>query len=323
MESVTGPQLYRLQYLLERLREKAVLTTRTAAEHLQVSRRTIANDVEYLRMIGVPLEFDHRRKTYYLTEPFANLPLIALQRSELAAFLVARFALEAMGDATSAAVLRTAVDRLAEHLPAHVHVAPDDLTRTLRFTTGPRPPAPTDLLQRLQPAADEQRVVRMRYYATSNDEETVREVEPYALLSYSGAWYLIAWCRMRRGVRDFRVDRIAALELTGDYFARDPDFDLDAYLGPAFSVFHGEDEMTVRLRFTPFQSRWIREGTWHETQVLEEREDGSLDLTMTVRGLIDVARWVLSFGGECEVLGPDVLREKVREEVGKMGAVYG
>ncbi|HEX7071546.1 MAG TPA: HTH domain-containing protein, partial [Rhodothermales bacterium] len=161
MESVTGPQLYRLQYLLERLRENRPLTTRLAAEHLEVSRRTIGSDVEYLRQIGVPIEYDSRRRTYYLTEPFGNLPLLALQRSELAAFLVARFALEAMGDTATAGILRAAVARLAEQLPPHVHVGQDELTRTLRYTTGPHPPTPTSLLQRLQPACAEQRVVRI------------------------------------------------------------------------------------------------------------------------------------------------------------------
>lgn len=322
MESVTGPQLYRLQYLLERLRDGAPITSRTAAEALEVSRRTIASDVEYLRQIGVPIEFDQRRKTYYLKEPFGNLPLVALQRSELAAFLVARFALEAMGDTATAGVLRSVVDRLVQQLPSTVRVASDELSRTVRYTTGPHPPAPTTILQRLQPAIDAQRVVRIRYYAASRDEVSERDVEPYALLSYSGAWYLIAWCRVRKGMRDFRVRRIGSLEITNEVFARNPDFDLDAYLGPAFSVFHGEDEIDVHLRFSPYMARWIREGVWHESQRLVERRDGRVDLHMTVRGLVDVTSWVLSFGGECEVLGPPLLREKVQEEVQRMADCY-
>jgi predicted DNA-binding transcriptional regulator YafY len=28
-------------------------------------------------------------------------------------------------------------------------------------------------------------------------------------------WYLVGWCRMRRGVRAFRFDRILAVESTG------------------------------------------------------------------------------------------------------------
>src|SRR5690606_543994 len=124
----------------------------------------------------------------------------------------------------TAGVLRAVVDRLAEQLPEHVHVAPDELTRTLRYTTSPHPPAPSTFLQRLQAVCAEQRAVRIRYYATSRDEETERDVEPYALLSHSGAWYLIAYCRMRKGMRDFRVDRMAALKPTGEFFARDQSF---------------------------------------------------------------------------------------------------
>jgi predicted DNA-binding transcriptional regulator YafY len=37
---------------------------------------------------------------------------------------------------------------------------------------------------------------------------TARRVEPTALLTIDGRWYLVAWCRLRDGHRAFRLDRI-------------------------------------------------------------------------------------------------------------------
>ena len=36
---------------------------------------------------------------------------------------------------------------------------------------------------------------------------------------------------------------------------------------------------TVRIRFTPYQSRWIRERQYHSSQTLEELPDGGVLMT--------------------------------------------
>ena len=51
-ENICGPQLWRLQQLIEWLRRGDKLTTRLAADTFEVSRRTVASDIERLRMLG-------------------------------------------------------------------------------------------------------------------------------------------------------------------------------------------------------------------------------------------------------------------------------
>ncbi len=317
-----GPQLWRLQRLVEWLRSGRKLTQKLAAEEFQVSPRTIAGDVAYLRQIGVPLTFDRRRGTYVLTEPYGNLPLVTLRRTEWAAFLVASQALEALGDAPHARLLEAAALRLAEFLPPTVRVAPETLSRMIRFEAGPQPCTPLPFLETLSQAVEVQRVVWMRYFSNSSAEESEREVEPYHLLFYQGHGYLIAHCRKRGDMRDFRLDRIRALDVRDEVFARDERFDLDAYLGPSFGMHRGERALPVHVRFSPYQARWIREEQWHPSQMMFTRPDGSLDLHMEVEGLADVTRWVLSYGGEAEVVGPPVLRHRVAREARRMAAMY-
>lgn len=318
----TGPQLWRLQTLIDWLRSERPLTTRLAAEAFEVSRRTVASDIEYLRQIGAPVEFDPRRGTYLLTEPFANLPLVTLRKTELATLLVARHALEALGDTPHAALLAGTVAKLAEHFPETVHVEPDVLTRTIRFESGSQPRVPLRHLETLEAAVRDQRVAWIRYVSNNRAETTEREVEPYTLLSYQGRWYLIGYCRLRQDMRDFRIDRIQALEVRPEVFALRSDFDLDAYLGPAFGMYRGDRTYAVHVRFTPYQARWIQEERWHASQLLTRLPDGSLDVRMQVTGLADVARWVLSYGAEAEVVSPPVLRHRVASEARRMAALY-
>lgn len=321
--SLRGPQILRLQRLIEWLRSGRLLTTTHAARHFEVSRRTIASDIEYLRRLGVPIAYDRRRQSYYLEEPFVdNLPLIALDRAELAAFLVARLALEAFGDTPDVMLLEAAAQRLATHLPEPIHVDPDTLTRTLRFEMGARPRAPLRHLETLRRAAVEQRVVYLCYYANYADAITERDVEPYAVVAYQSRWYLVAYCRLRQAMRDFRIDRIRHLEVREETFTRRPDFDPETYLEPAFGMHRDERTYAVHLRFSPYQARWIREEQWHPSQVLVERPDGSLEMHLQVTGLADVARWVLSYGAECEVISPPVLRYRIASEARRMAERY-
>ncbi|NBC17351.1 MAG: WYL domain-containing protein [Bacteroidetes bacterium] len=318
----TGPQLWRLQQLLQWLRSGRPLTTRRAAERFEVSRRTIYSDIEYLRQIGVPITYDQEQHTYVLEGDFANLPLVALEQTDLAAFLVARFALEAWGDTRHAGLLQSVTERLARHLPEEIHVEPDALTRMIRFDPGPQPHVPLRHVGLLEQAVRDQRVVRMRYFANHRGEATERCAEPYSILSYQGRWYVLAYCRLREGMRDFRIDRIEEASLEKEVFAIPSDFDLDDYLGPAFGMHRGDRTYAVHVRFSAYQARWIAEERWHETQVMSRRPDGTLDVRMQVTGVGDVARWVLSYGGEAEVISPPVLRHRIAREARRMAALY-
>ncbi|GAA0964548.1 WYL domain-containing protein [Actinocorallia libanotica] len=65
----------------------------------------------------------------------------------------------------------------------------------------------------LAQAITERRVVRV-LYADERGKVSRREVEPVTTLVHGDHWYLVGWCRLRRGIRAFRLDRIMAVEPT-------------------------------------------------------------------------------------------------------------
>lgn len=304
------------------LREGRSFTRRSAARAFQVSIRTVADDIERLRYLGVPVDYDAKRNTYYLTEPFDHLPFVSIRRREWAAFLVARFALDALGDTPDAAHLHGLVERLSMQLPPEVQVHPDTLSRTIQIDRSIRPRHPARFMEPMGTAAERHQIVELHYRGNNRDEETRREVEPYRLLYRDGFWYLIAYCRLRKELRSFRIDRIRGVRVTGEIFSPDPEIDLDVYLDETFGMHWDERKYLVCIRFSPYQARWIREAEWHPTQTMVERGDGSLELRMEVTGLADVTRWVLSYGAEAEVLSPPLLRHRVAAEARRMAAMY-
>ena len=89
----------------------------------------------------------------------------------------------------------------------------------------------------------------------------------------------------------------------------------------SFKVMH--DELyTVKVRISPNWARWVGEKIWHESQKAKKNGDGSLELTFQVAGLVEIKRWVLSFGPEAVVLEPLKLKEVVRKDLSRNLAQY-
>jgi predicted DNA-binding transcriptional regulator YafY len=75
---------------------------------------------------------------------------------------------------------------------------------------GPRPAVGRVLDEALR----QERVVVLDYVDAHGVTTRRRAVEPMALASTGGRWYLLAWCRSRRDGRWFRLDRVAGATLT-------------------------------------------------------------------------------------------------------------
>ena len=53
-------------------------------------------------------------------------------------------------------------------------------------------------------------------YVDRGGATTSRDIEPMGYVAKGSDWYLIAWCRLRDGIRAFRVDRISEATPTGE-----------------------------------------------------------------------------------------------------------
>jgi predicted DNA-binding transcriptional regulator YafY len=63
--------------------------------------------------------------------------------------------------------------------------------------------------------------IRMAYADGKKDEST-RVIRPLALSFVGHAWLLTAWCELREGFRNFRLDRIASLNVLAQPFVPEP-----------------------------------------------------------------------------------------------------
>lgn len=71
-------------------------------------------------------------------------------------------------------------------------------------------------------------MINISYHSISKDEITQRDIEPLGIYLTPIAWVVVAYCRLRRADREFRLDHIRSIRITNERFdARK--FDLQNY----------------------------------------------------------------------------------------------
>lgn len=135
----------------------------------------------------------------------------ALSAAEIAALALS---LAHLGSGPQATTARRALTALLAPSPHDAAPYDDVVTTTLATLTRPLDGSTSDRARVIAAAITEHRVVRL-CYGDAGANVTIREVEPVTCLVHRDHWYLVGWCRMRRGVRAFRFDRILAVESTG------------------------------------------------------------------------------------------------------------
>ncbi|WP_326649457.1 MULTISPECIES: WYL domain-containing protein [unclassified Streptomyces] len=208
------------------LQARPSMTGAELARELQVSERTITRDALALSEAGVPVYADRGRAGGYRLVGGYRTRLTGLGRSEAEALFLSGLpgALREMGleDAASAARLKVSAALLPSLRDASDSAAQRFHLDAPGWYQEPKTP---ELLPAVAEAVWDDRRIKARY--RRRDAEVERELEPYGLVLKAGVWYLCA--RARTAFRVYRIDRFTAVDMDGQLFDRDEDFDLPAF----------------------------------------------------------------------------------------------
>src|SRR5690348_8836227 len=171
--------------------------------------RRFYSDRAELLSLGVPLQSQRDEFTgeelYTLRSEQYFLPQLELENEELAALQTALYLLE--GKFAYAEPLRLALQNLALGRPGFDEPPSDTASRVEVLDHDYSPEMP-DRLAKLEGAISKQRTVKFEYWAASRDQVSERTLNPYALLSDNGGWYVVGHDLDRDDIRTFRVTRI-------------------------------------------------------------------------------------------------------------------
>uniref|UniRef100_A0A7C4QXF9 WYL domain-containing protein n=1 Tax=Schlesneria paludicola TaxID=360056 RepID=A0A7C4QXF9_9PLAN len=317
------PLLRRLLAYDRELRAGRFPTVERLAELAEVHPKTVRRDLAYLRdQYGAPVEFHRGRNGWHYADTTYYLPALVITEGELLALFLAGQVLGQHAGTPYEQDLKHAIVKLGELLPDQISMHWNAIEQAHSVRKSVTSLHDVDLFRRLADAVLHKRQLRLTYWTASRDSVTTRVVDPWHLACIDGDWYLIGWCHLRKARRMFVPARVRALEETGQTFTVPEDFRIGEFFDGTFRVIREEGQplQKVRLRFAPTAAKYIREKIWHTSQVLHGERDGGVLLELALRSLVEVRRWILSWGSECEVLEPLSLRSDIAREAALIAA---
>jgi predicted DNA-binding transcriptional regulator YafY len=298
----------RLLAIVLELQAKGCLRAEDLAATFEVSKRSIYRDIQALSETGVPI-VAVPGQGYSLAEGYFLPPLRFTADEAIILLLGADFMAQNF-DAEYRAAAGSAENKIGAVLSERLRDQVRDLQQSLAMVavTFGNEPERNALLQQLRRAILQRKTIRMHYHSKGGagepGERNVREADPYGLVYYGRAWYLVAYCHLRSDTRNFRLDRIRQLTILGQTFERPPGIRL---VQNSFDL-----PVTVRAVFRPEIAHWVREEQPFYLVSEVEQPEGVVMIFKTRRD-DDLFQWLLGWGAQVQVLEPASLRQRIQQ----------
>lgn len=179
------------------------------ADELGVSQRTIYRDIEALRRAGALI--DGEAGFGYTLQEDPAMPAMLFTHDEMEALVLGLREVREVGDPVLARAADHALSKLKASLPDRMRAGFEHaVLYAKRFRE--RPIIKIDI-EALRCETREERIVKLDY-VDALGSVTKRDVMPLAIVYLENTLVLLAWCKLRKDYRTFRIDRISRLETT-------------------------------------------------------------------------------------------------------------
>jgi len=305
-----------------RARAKRYPNASSLAEKFEISTKTGQRDIEFMRnRLNCPLEYDKREKGYYYEDDTFSLPMVYLSSREISSLLIARKMLQDISGGYIGDEITSILNKITNVLNKHMAIG-DHIDDAVSFQLIEYSPASETVFKSVLEGCLKQRCLNFTYYSPVREEKSLRTVDPYHLFNYMGTWHLVAYCHMRKGIRDFALNRISEVKVLDDTFDISEDFDFKEYFQSSFGLYKGKAREMVTLRFSPLKSKWIKDQIWHRDQKAKFLKDGSFELSFPIADFFEIKMEVLKHGDMVEVIKPKNLRELIKNEAKNIAKIY-
>lgn len=213
----------RLFRLVNELRSRGLCRAEDLARHFEMSVRTVYRDIAHLQGSGLPIEGE--AGVGYLLRPGFDLPAMTFTFEQLDALAMGLSFVEVAGDTALAEAAREVRTKIQAALPDPDKRKLEDAPLFASRRDGRASP----FMKMIRRAIRERNVLSLVYEDAAGGLSE-RRVRPLAIWAFTDGWLFSAWCELRKNFRAFRLDRISAIEETGETFPDDPNQNLQAYL---------------------------------------------------------------------------------------------
>jgi predicted DNA-binding transcriptional regulator YafY len=294
------------------------------SEHFEISVKQAQRDIEFMRdRIGAPLVYETEKKGYGLEHAGYELPPVWFKEDELLALCLALRLASTLPDLKLKNSLYELLEkfltfRFLDFAPSLADIMQKVSVKNIEYYK-----VDDATFRNVIGALFRDSPLKILYHTPHKHETTERAVQPLHLFCYMGSWHLIAYCALKKDLRDFALSRIRNIEILNDKIKVPKEMpSIKEFIRMNFGLISGKESVEVCLKFAPEISSWISEQIWCSGQKVVANKDGSICLRFPVADFGEIRKEVLKYGASVEVLAPRELKEQIRKEVQRMASVY-
>jgi predicted DNA-binding transcriptional regulator YafY len=218
----------RVLAVLEWLQSRPKISGAELAARLETDVRTVRRYILKLQDVGIPIESIPGRYGGYRLRPGFRLPPLIFSEDEAIAVMLGLTGSPWLQVSLPKDTVESTLSKITRVLPKTTRERVESLGAVSIVALdlgGSR--VPTATLLGLSQAVVAQSCVSLEYKA---QELTTRIVEPYGVAGIQGRWYMVGFCRLRKALRLFRLDRIQSFDLLTERFEPPRDFSMNKYI---------------------------------------------------------------------------------------------
>ncbi|MDF2942242.1 MAG: transcriptional regulator, HTH-type [Herbinix sp.] len=297
-------QINRLFETVYILIEKKTITAKELAERFEVSVRTIYRDIDILSSAGIPIYASQGKgggislmehfilNKSVLTENEQNEILFALQSLSIAQNLETERVLSKLSSLFN--------KNIANWIEVDLSPWGSNKNQKCEFTL-------------LKNAILNRNVIEFDYFNAAGEKGN-RRVEPVKLIFKVNAWYLQGFCLLRNARRSFKISRMSNVWITQENFPeREVVFEDTQAKIP-------QNWINIQIKFTDQMAYRIYD-EYNENEIIKNK-DGSFSVSTTLPENNWLISYLLSFGKDAEVLAPQHICDKMKEQGEKIFGIY-
>ena len=240
-------------------------------------------------MFGVDIECDRSKgNVYYVKNPEV------LEKNKLAKWLLRKYSIP-----QDFATFNGMKDRiLLEEIPLG-HSYLDDIIEAMQ--------------QNVELQIDYQ-----RYMNEQEEHLQTFHIQPYALRVFNRRWYLLGYMKEREALRTIALDRILNMEVLKASFELPADFDARKYFADVVGIYVNKDNPVTKIKIRAYgvQADYLRSTPLHKSQSEVRSKHGEFaEFTYRLCETPELVNQLLAMGDKVEILEPETLREKIKENL--------
>lgn len=303
----------RLTAIVTQLQSKRLTKADEIAKRFSISLRTVYRDMRALEEAGIPI-IGEAGQGYSLVEGY-RLPPVMFTQEEAQAFLVAEKIFEKVTDKGSSEHFHSAMLKIKAVLKTTEKDRLDQLSpqvEVIRMKNRLQVDENGGFIQSILNSLSNKKLIEIHYTTFEEEKTSSRIIEPVGVYYAFEQWYLIAWCRLRKDYRTFRIDRIQELKIKEETYQTDAHPTLKEYLKKVRS----EENLTQIEILVPFSTeKYLRKQKYNQGFVTEKKVEIGIEMTFMTSSVEGFVRWILMMGDKIKLLSPPEAKDRMKELV--------